>query len=242
MSRLPSTISKIRHAALLAALAAPLACGAGAAEDDASSSALPVQAAPVPTPCTATTVVNGSVVIATPQDAVAYRCVSVIRGDLSVLSAAGTLYGDVDLSNLEAVHGDVLLAYAPRIDVPNALREIRLGKLAAIVRDPPVVVEARAGRASAVAAPGVATPPPPPPQAPYVRGGRLVVSIDFGTKVTGDAAFTLQELSRVDADVSIEIKGNSPVNYATLAHPVRITAGLAKLATVRERKQFAKVL
>ena len=231
MSVILSTRSKIRHVALLASLVAPLACGAGAGEDDATSTALPVAAAQVPTPCTATTVFNGNVVIATPQDAVAYRCVSVIRGDLSILSAAGTLYGDVDLSNLAEVHGDVLLAYAPRVDIPNALREIRLGKLTAIIRDPPVgTVEARRQPASAVATPGVSTPPPP--QAPYVHGGRLVLSIDFGTRVTGDAAFALQELSRVDADVSVEIKGNSPVNYSTLAPPVRITSGLAKLATV----------
>jgi hypothetical protein len=218
-----------RRATLLAALAAPLSCAAGTVEDVASSSVLAVAAAPVATPCASTTVVDGNVSIATPGDAVAYRCVSVIRGNLSVLSAPGTLYGDVDLSNLEAVHGDVLLAYAPRIDDPSVLREIRLGKLASIVRDPPVSVEARAQPASAVAAAWR----PRAPRAPYVRGGRFVVSIDLGTTVVGDVAFALQELSRIDSDVSIEIKGNSPVSGTpTGGGPARITSGLTKLTTV----------
>jgi hypothetical protein len=231
MSHISSTISKLLHAAFVAALAAPLACGAAAGEDDASSAALPVQAATVPpTRCTETTVVDGDVVIATRWDASAYRCVSLIHGNLSVLSAGDTLWSDVDLSSLEAVHGDVLLAYAPRLDVPTALRGIRLGKLAAIVRDPPVEVEARAEPASAIATPGIAAPPPPPPRAPHVRGGRLVVSIDFGSTVTGDVAFALAQLSRVDADVTIGT--TSALSTTGWEPPARVTSGLAKLATI----------
>ncbi len=222
----PSAMTlNVRRAALLAALLAPLSCGAGPAEDEASSTALPVHAAATPFPCAATTVVHGSVVIATPQDAVAYRCVSVIDGNLSVLSAPGALYDDIDLSNLEAVRGDVLLAYAPRIDAPSVLRDIRLGKLAAISREAAAgLPEVMLPSAAPVVARKVERPLPPPPPPPPPRGGSLVMSVDFGTAVRGEVAFTLPELSQVDANVAIELKGGGG--------PVRVSAGLAKLTTV----------
>jgi hypothetical protein len=212
------TISKLRRASLLLLLGAPLSCGAAPDEGDSSAAASPVQAASTPTACAETTVVDHSVVIETPADAVAYRCARFIRGNLSVLSAPGTLYGDVDLSNLEAVYGDVMLAYAPRIDVPTSLRQIHLGSLRAIIREPaPGTVEAARPLGHAASA-NVAAPPPPPPRAPYVPGGRLVVSVDFGT-IPDPVDFDAQNLAQVDADMTVVMKGGT---YPVHATPVRL--------------------
>lgn len=227
MSRVRSMASNLHHAALLAAvtaLGASVACGDAPGDDPVTAS---TEAAIIP--CVGP-IVYGDLTIASSTDAMAYRCVEIVHGNLTVTAAPATLQRDVDLSNLRSVDGDVGLAYAPLLAMPSALRQIRLGKLQRIGSGVPqqlaalVPTRPDAMRAAGPAATGSST----------ASAGRLAVAVDFGTTVGDAVAFDLAALSQVDGDVSLELKGNNPLHAddGGARREVYVTAGLASLTTV----------
>ena len=209
-----SSRANVRRLALLAGLAIPpSACSAPVKDTTAESEQAII-------PCAPTTIHYGDLTIATATDSTAYRCVTEVRGNLTVTAAPETLHRDVDLSNLRSVSGDVSLAYAPVIEAPTVLRQVNLSKLWNIVGPP----QPAAARAEAL---GVRRE-----DTPGSGSGSLDVVIDFGTTVTADPAFRLQALSAIDGNVTVEIKGKHPLTNPTTGQQVRITSGLEALTTV----------